>query len=549
MARKEPEQQSGSPKGGAGAKASEFSFVFEEIRAIAADSSPANALRRTLATVARLFRTRSTFVSVFEPSLGMLQIGAARGRADRRVVAVAPGEGAVGLAYESGESQVADGVLAIPMQAEGKVLGALALIGGTFTEGKQPDDVELSMLGALANAAAASVALATARNENERHVRQLEAAAQRVREGDRTRDAILSHISHELRTPLTTIKAYLAMLSKERLGPLSDKQQNALAVSERNADRLLRLINDLLLTARLQAGRMTLDPKPLGLRSVLEEAIRFLQDDLDTARVEVRLEAPEGEVFIRGNRDRLVEGFMHLLERGLHRDRGGGPILIRLLPKGRTGHISLSYPGFHLAKEEVDGLFDPFRLGNGASNLGLNIARQILELHGGQIGVERGADGLRFEASLPLFAGLVSNETPALQPRPGEILVVEDDDDCRNGIVEYLSAENFVVRAFADGQSALQRIQEVPPALVLLDLRMPGVDGAALIKEVREREQGQRTPIYVISGTIDAQAGADAVWGERVDGVFEKPINFPYLLERVRECVLDGPPAPPPTPR
>ncbi|AKU89927.1 hypothetical protein AKJ08_0314 [Vulgatibacter incomptus] len=97
------------------------------------------------------------------------------------------------------------------------------------------------------------------------------------------------------------------------------------------------------------------------------------------------------------------------------------------------------------------------------------------------------------------------------------------------------------MRAFADGRSALERIQEVPPALVLLDLRIPGVDGAALVQAVREgKRRAKATPIYVISGAIDAQSGTEVAWGERVDGVFEKPINFPYLLERVREYVTAG---------
>src|SRR5690606_17050165 len=107
------------------------------------------------------------------------------------------------------------------------------------------------------------------------------------------------------------------------------------------------------------------------------------------------------------------------------------------------------------------------------------------------------------------------------------ILIVEDDDDCRNGLIEWLEAENYGVRAYDNGREALERIQEVPPALVLLDLRIPGVDGAALVKTVREGSRGQQTPIFVISGAIDAGAGSDQAWGERVDGVFEKPINFP----------------------
>jgi DNA-binding response OmpR family regulator len=82
----------------------------------------------------------------------------------------------------------------------------------------------------------------------------------------------------------------------------------------------------------------------------------------------------------------------------------------------------------------------------------------------------------------------------------------------------------------------LERIRQAPPALLLLDLRIPGVDGARLIREVREGA-GPSTPIYVISGAIDEAVGQEEAWGAKVDGVFEKPINFPFLLERVREYV------------
>ncbi|HWV37944.1 MAG TPA: hybrid sensor histidine kinase/response regulator, partial [Vulgatibacter sp.] len=327
-----------------------------------------------------------------------------------------------------------------------------------------------------------------------------------------------------------------------RLGELTEKQQNAIAVCDRNADRLLRLINDLLLTARLEAGKMTLDPKALGVRSVLLEAANFLESDAEAAEVTFEVEAPEGEVFIRGSRDRLVEGFMHLFERGLRGKRDGERIRVVVEPRGRICSIRVELDGVHVPDAELPKLFQAFRTDGGPANVGLSIARRIIELHGGHVRAEQDEGGLRFLAALPLFAGAVSGVSEAPRPARGEILVVEDDDDCRNGIVEFLSGEGFEVRAFAEGKAALARIQgDAPPALVLLDLRIPGVDGAALIKAVREGGRAQRTPIYVISGAIDAGAGADEAWGERVDGVFEKPINFPYLLERVRELVEASP--------
>ncbi len=512
--------------------------LFVELQAILAEKQAVDAIQRGLVATERAFGTRTVFAVVHEPALDRLNVSASRGRRDARVEAAAPGDGPVGLAYSTRTVQVADrgALVAVPMIAFGRAIGVLVLLGGSFSGDGQPAS-DLPRLQSLANACGAAADAARTRHEAERRSRDIEAAAERLREADRTRDTLLSGISHELRTPLTTIKGYLGLALKGSLGEMSPRQRDAMAVCVRNADRLLRLINDLLLTARLDAGKMTLDPKPLGLRGVLDEATQFLSDDARTAGVQVLLRAGAGEVFVRGNRDRLVEGFMHLLERGLRGRREGAKIEVMVGTKGRTGAIEIEMPGVTVADGEVSTIFDAFRSSGGSSNMGLAIAKQILELHGGALMAQKTGNGLLLQATLPLFAGAVSEAARPPSARTGEILIVEDDADCRNAVIDYLKAEHYPVRAFAEGKSALERIQQVPPALVLLDLRIPGVDGAALVKAVREGDRGERTPIFVISGAIDSQAGADTAWGERVDGIFEKPLNYPYLVERIREYV------------
>lgn len=521
--------------------AADPSVLFGEIEAIVAEARPPEALKRGLLAVEKVFHPRSTWAVVHDPAFDRLNVASARGRADARVAAASPGEGPVGRAFTEGKAVVEGAVVAVPMIAFGKPVGAVALLGGSFAGEDGPGVDDLGRLQAVANACGAATEFARTRSDAERRARELEAAAERLREGDRTRDALLSHLSHELRTPLTTLKGYLAMALKGRLGELTEKQHRALSVCDQNTNRLLRLINDLLLTARLQAGKMTLDPKPLGLRAVLGEAVDFLQADAEVTGVMLQLRAPAGEVFIRGNKDRLVEGFMHLLERGLRGKRPGETIVVEVAPRGRVGAVEVLLGGVSAPEAELPRLFDPFRTEGGSPNIGLSIAKQIFELHGGHVSAEQRKRGLTFQVALPLFAGVVTAAAEKPEPRPGEILIVEDDDDCRNGMIEYLESENHRVRAYADGREALERIQKVPPALVLLDLRIPGVDGAALVKTLREGERGEPTPIYVISGAIDAGAGTEEAWGERVDGVFEKPINFPYLLERVREYVAPDP--------
>lgn len=528
----------GSRKQGA---TKEFS-LFDELQLILAEPRSPDALKRGLIALERRFNTRSAFASVLDPAFDRLSIAQVRGRANPRVKAVATGEGTIGSAFAQRAPvvDVASSMVSVPMLVRGEAIGVITLAGASYggADGAPTED-ELSELAAIANACGAALDMGRARAEVDRRTQELQTLTDRLREGDKTRDALLSHLSHELRTPLSTIKGYLSMALKGRLGEFSPKQENAIGICDRNADRLLRLINDLLLTARLESGKMTLDPKPLGMRSVLHEASQFLLGDAETAGVEIEVSAPEGEVFIRGNRDRLVEGIMHLLERGLRGKRDGERIVLTVEPRGRLCAITAELSGLQVPKAELSRLFESFRADGGPANIGLSIARRIIELHGGHIRGEQQGETLVFQIGLPLFAGAVAEPEDAPTPTQGEILVVEDDDDCREGIIAYLTAEGFNVRAYSDGKEALERIQEVPPALVLLDLRIPGVDGMAVIHAVREgRRRSQATPIYVISGAIDAQSGADVAWGERVDGVFEKPINFPFLLERVRELVL-----------
>lgn len=516
--------------------------LFADLQQILAEKQAVDALQRGLIAVERSFATRTVFALVHEPSLDRLNVSASRGRRDARVEATAPGEGPAGLAYSRREVQVAPGgLVAVPMVAFGRALGALVLLGGTF-EPEGPTAADRARLQAVANACAASTDAARARHDAERRSRDIEAAAERLREADQTRDTLLSSISHELRTPLTTIKGYLGLAQKGSLGEMSPRQREVIGICVRNADRLLRLINDLLLTARLHSGKMTLDPKALGLRAVLDEAIQFLADDARTAGVTLNLRAADGEVYVRGNRDRLVEGFMHLLERGLRGRRDGAQIEISIGTRARAGMVEIEMPGVVIPDEDVATLFDAFRSSAGSSNMGLAISRQILELHGGTLVAQKETEGLLLQAALPLFAGAVTagRQLPAATRR-GEIVIVEDDADCRHALIDTLVSERYSVRAYADGRAALERIQQVPPALVLLDLRIPGVDGAALVKAVREGGRSERTPIYIISGAIDSQAGADTAWGERVDGIFEKPLNYPYLLERIRELVQPEP--------
>ena len=119
----------------------------------------------------------------------------------------------------------------------------------------------------------------------------------------------------------------------------------------------------------------------------------------------------------------------------------------------------------------------------------------------------------------------------------GYILVVDDDDDFRSFVAEDLESLGYEVRQAENGQVALERLEEEMPALVLLDLRLGEGDGRRVLEHIRGDAGLANTPVFVISGAADSAAGFLYDGPERIDGFFEKPLNLPRLLDRIREYV------------
>src|SRR5690606_29101458 len=181
------------------------------IRAIASEANAPQALKKTLCVAEKRLRARTAFVAVYEPASARLNVTVTRGRSDPRVKAVLPGEGPVGRAYAAKTIVQEDGLVAVPMLAEGNAVGVLVALGGPVLREPLPA-AEREVLAAIAQTAGMAVALAQIRELADRRGRDLRLIGERLEDRDRLRDAVLSHLSHELRTPLTTIKLYLDML-------------------------------------------------------------------------------------------------------------------------------------------------------------------------------------------------------------------------------------------------------------------------------------------------------------------------------------------------
>jgi signal transduction histidine kinase/CheY-like chemotaxis protein len=516
----------------------ELLAVAEANRLIGQGGSLAEALRLQLTVLHELTGARTSFVALVDVPRGLLSVMASRGRSDPRVRAHALEEGILGRAFQSQEVVEADGCLALGFARAEAPVGALELVGIK----SRPSDVTLA---AMTSAIAASLGMALLQDELRQRKAELEQTSNAMKALDQQRDLFLGKVSHELKTPLTTVKTYLAMLLRHRLGALRPEQERALGIVDRNSDRLLRLIDDLLLTSRLEVGQMTLLDKPFALKLLLEEC--WSVSGKPAERAQVTLEPVQGgECFVRGDREHLRESLLGLLDNAIRYNVPGGKVWGRVSTLGSTVRVEVGDSGRGIAGEKVATLFDGFdaasevnirRKGAGSS---LSRVRQVAQLHGGVLGVSSTpGQGSVFAVTLPLFAGLVtqSDVHPLPSGQRGGVLMVEDDDDCRESVQELLRIEGIDCVAVATAAEAIALLEKMTPAMVIVDLRLRVGDGRGVIQHVRRSATLSKLPVFVMSGAVGEASSFTTEGPDRIDGFFEKPLNLPRVLASIRAIV------------
>src|SRR5262244_2542806 len=272
-------------------------------------ATTSGAQRAQLSIIQSLLKARSCFLAYHAPGRDELHVEHVRGRNDKRIAAARPGYGPLGRAFsEVRVVREADWISA-PLLSHGTAFGCLAVLGAR----KLPSD---ELLAALAAQVAAASEVARLRDEAMRRTKDLQTAVAGLKSLEANRESLLSNVSHDLKNPLTTIKVYLNLLDKKKLGPLTERQARAVEVCERNADRLLKMINDLLMISRLQSGKMQLHERPFGLKALAEEVAFALSPASERTSVRVAI-APCSEVYVRGDRERISEAIFNLIENAI----------------------------------------------------------------------------------------------------------------------------------------------------------------------------------------------------------------------------------------
>lgn len=361
----------------------------------------------------------------------------------------------------------------------------------------------------------AHAALARSNRELESRVRERTAELEQL---SRLKDEFLATMSHELRTPLNAIFGWVTLLRTRRLD--EPTQERALETIERNARAQKRLIEDLLDVSRIVTGKVTLELITVEPRRAIEAALQTMYPAAQAKEIKIVPLLDIGAGTVRGDYARLQQIVCNLLSNAIKFTPHGGQIEVYLARRDDMAEISISDSGQGIKAEFLPMVFDRFRQEDGSISrrhgglgLGLAIVRHLVELHGGSVEArsEGEGKGSRFIVRIPAHVQEADSAVPddvAGSPAMSSLLagtrllVVDDEPGARELLAHVLRGFGAEVILAESGQAALTQLFEQRPHVLIADLGMPGMDGYALIEQVRalEADFGGQTPAIAVTG-------------------------------------------------
>lgn len=352
---------------------------------------------------------------------------------------------------------------------------------------------------------ALELALTEVRDAKEQRERLLDAersARSEAERASRLKDEFLATLSHELRSPLNAVLGWVQVL--RRKPPDAPTLARAIDIIERNANAQSKLIDDLLEMSRIVAGKVTLAREQVRVVEWVRPVVESFRPTAEAKNVALtaRLDAVE-ETVVAGDAARLRQILVNLVGNALKFTPSGGAVVVGATVNGSEVQVRVRDTGKGIPAEFLPVVFERFRQADGSTTrqhgglgLGLSIARQLVELHGGRIeaaseGVDRGAT---FTVSLPVAEPARGPEAPAtiapVRLTGRRLLVVDDDPDAREVMARLLAEHDNEVVVAGSAAEALATLDAYDAEVLLSDISMPEMDGYELIARVRASGNG-----------------------------------------------------------
>jgi len=373
--------------------------------------------------------------------------------------------------------------------------------------------------------------LTRTRRENEqRQRREIEAAS-------RQKDEFLAMLAHELRNPLAPIRNAGEILSRNL--PAHVPMRTAVHTIERQVTHLTRLVDDLLDVSRITQGRIELRRKPTSVADIVARSLETVDPLIRRKHHKVSIDASRWNLYVNVDPERMVQCLANVLTNAAKYTEPHGRINVETREEDGCVVITVTDNGVGIAPALLPRVFELFVQGErtldraqGGLGIGLSIVRRLVEMHDGSVCISSGGErrGTIFEMRLPLYDGLV-DAAPSASAEAGvarRVLVVDDNEDAANTLAMILKMEGHEVETAYSGAQALERIEEFRPAVVLLDIGLPGLDGYEIAERVRAKPANRHIQLVAITGygrEADRLRTRDAGFAHHL----VKPVDFADL--------------------
>jgi len=392
---------------------------------------------------------------------------------------------------------------------------------------------------------------------------ELSCANAELRRATRLKDEFLASMSHELRTPLNAILTLSEILQEEAYGPVTPKQAKSLETIHRSGRHLLELIGDILDLSKIESGKLELDSEVLAAAAVAESSLSFVREDALRKKIDLKLCDHSPGLFLRADSRRLNQILINLLSNAVKFTPDGGSVRLEIENDASDQAVAFHVvdTGIGIAVADLTRLFHPFvQLDSSlarrfaGTGLGLSLVSRLVRLHQGSIVVDSTpGQGSRFTVRLPLDGQVRSIPAAAplesfIPPRGREegpregnrdrslLLLADDNEVTLQTLAEYFAAQDYEVAVARTGREAVDQATSLRPALVLMDIQMPEMDGLEAIRRLVASPQTAGIPIIALTALAMPgdrercmQAGAAAY--------LSKPVPLRKLMERIEKMI------------
>jgi PAS domain S-box-containing protein len=393
----------------------------------------------------------------------------------------------------------------IPLRIGARIVGVIDI---QSTEPSAFTEDDLSVLQSLADQVAVAI-------DNARSYELSQQLIKDLREVDQLKSQFLANMSHELRTPLNSIIGFSRVILKGIDGPVSEMQQQDLTAIYNSGQHLLGLINDILDLARIEAGKMELNFEEVHLGELTTSVMSTAKGLVKEKPIQLIQRIPQNMLAVRGDTMRVRQVLLNLISNASKFTDQGSITVEASVQKGVTGKmealISVIDTGPGISIEDQKKLFQAFSQVDGSatrksggSGLGLSICANLVQLHGGRIGIQSEVGkGSTFWFTLPLYHQPQEDIPEGMKV----VLAIDDDPHVISLYERYLNPQGYYVVPLTDASKVKEQILMLKPYAITLDIMMPNKDGWSVLAELKSDPLTRDYPVIICSIMEQAEKG------------------------------------------